>query len=606
MALRLQLQTDIPSGSLTDADITALGLANFRLRVGYSHPRELSFTAHAPEHTQPIPIGAFLKFWDDDDDDTILFEGFVETVVSGGESNSVQITALDPTAYISRRYRVHSHAYSGTDPASNSTPRLVCNVTVGNDDDYMFSRVQGATVGDIIGTIAADMAGCFTACNAGETDSDDLAGLDFIPQEKQVFDNVGPRQAFDQLLALQPSWKQLWYPGERVWRFGDITAATQTTFTLNHRGESNVVLSLDLRLSLEGRATAIQIYGPRQGIVTVASTADGSLTDISDGPLLETYGGGIEVWGKNKWQVTDSTKRDCLRLLPSLQEIQVDSYSFIYTRALVLRGYFPANRTRPVAHWRQIPGFWYEPSTGVISVAPYANEYESNPRTGEPRYNNPTIVQFIYARQDVPLKVRIPETGFSGEAYDQFGLEVCEDRYEEMLAVSTQPIITTSTRLAAYGDFATYLHRMKSRPIYAGSVVLDGLKYDFVNLNKRINVTATDEDGDPVTTGWESMQALLTDVEYDFEELTTTLTVSSDYLDLVGIDPDELKKRLKIRALQQRQLPSFAWIKTTVRNRRIGETGRGGFSSQWNVHETQTGIAGGGAVWVDPLTGELG
>jgi hypothetical protein len=54
-----------------------------------------------------------------------------------------------------------------------------------------------------------------------------------------------------------------------------------------------------------------------------------------------------------------------------------------------------------------------------------------------------------------------------------------------------------------------------------------------------------------LTTGWESIAAAVTEVEYDFESGLTTLTFNNDQLELQGEDVAALKSRLKIKALEQ-------------------------------------------------------
>lgn len=615
--LRMEIQTS-PGGSYSTVDLAALGVSNVKLSVSYTAPARLDFTAAAPEHTYPLGLLNFIRFWDADgagqSNTAPLFEGFVEEVQPGGSSNRVSMVALDPTVAVSRRFKVQSHPYqAGTPPTlhASSRPRAVFNVPILKDDDYAFAILNGQTVGGIAEQIFEDMLPALRYMNAAPAAADafetsDLAAMDLVPQEKEVFDTVGPRQAMEQLIRTMPSWRMLWYPGTRKWRFGNIAASTQVTFTLNSRSATHTVLSLDLRRSLEGRATAVKVFGPPQGVETVARTDNATLEDISDGPLLETYGGGLQVWGKNKWRIADANARRVMRQLPAEKQIQVDQWSFINTENFVLRGYFPATRSRPVAHWRMIPNWWYEQDTGIISLLgdTYALEYEPNPYSGQPKRNSPTIVEFTYAVQDVPLSVRYPETGFAGTAYDVLNYQVELSKYEEMLAVGFRPIVTTSARLAAYAKYAEYMWKMRSDIVYTGSIVLDGLQWEFAKLDRRINIAAVDEDGATLTTGWESINAYLTDVEYDIDNQTTTLTLSSDHLEMIGLDEEQLKKRLKIKALEQRQLPVFAYLKTTIRNRRISDGF--GFSSQWRVHETEMIVGGGQTVYVDPLTGEVG
>lgn len=60
---------------------------------------------------------------------------------------------------------------------------------------------------------------------------------------------------------------------------------------------------------------------------------------------------------------------------------------------------------------------------------------------------------------------------------------------------------------------------------------------------------AKDAHGDPLETGWENANAILTDVEYDYTERLTTLQFSSDEMEFLQMDPEELKRQLKIKAV---------------------------------------------------------
>ena len=85
--------------------------------------------------------------------------------------------------------------------------------------------------------------------------------------------------------------------------------------------------------------------------------------------------------------------------------------------------------------------------------------------------------------------------------------------------------------------------------IYTGAGVLEGIQYDFARLNTTINIAAVNGDGTPVTTGWESVPIFVTDCKFDFENQPTTLTFSSDQMQLAGVDPAMLKARLGIHSL---------------------------------------------------------
>jgi hypothetical protein len=110
---------------------------------------------------------------------------------------------------------------------------------------------------------------------------------------------------------------------------------------------------------------------------------------------------------------------------------------------------------------------------------------------------------------------------------------------------------STPARLAQFQQLADIMQAQRRDIVYAGGCTLDGLQYEFQRLNQAISFAALDGDGNPLTTGWEAIQALLTDVEYDYDQGITTLQFSSDQLELAGFDAEFLKHRLKIKALNR-------------------------------------------------------
>ena len=95
-------------------------------------------------------------------------------------------------------------------------------------------------------------------------------------------------------------------------------------------------------------------------------------------------------------------------------------------------------------------------------------------------------------------------------------------------------------------------------------MTLEGLDYTFARLDRRVNIAGVDGDGHPLPTGWESMAAIVTDVEYDFESQTSIIQFSSDQSELLGFDPERLKQQLRVGAGEIRVILDAM---STIKNR---------------------------------------
>lgn len=623
MALRMEMQTTA-GGSFTTVDIAALKLHDFRLRVGYSHPITLTFNAVAAGHTYPLGIRNFIRVWDDasntpdgspQSNTNPAFEGFIETVTPI-DSNIVSMTAYDPSYEAGRSFPIMAQPWQSSGGSIvegvTSFPRAVYNSTIRADEDWAFEREHNASCGRIIKLILDDQylpLNYFNAANSPAYDSTELSTLDYIPQEKEVFDTEAVRSGIERVLRYHPNRRLLWRAGARQWRFPDLTTAPQVTLTLNESG--GPVMNLDITRSLANRYTAIRFYGPITSTLTVASTQDGSLADISDSVALQYNPPTCcNVTGMNRWIITDPNKRNIANRLPGYQLVQVGDYALQFTDEPVLLGYWPTTTNAGQSGWRVILGwYWVDKAAGVLGLPPglFAVRYNPSPVAGQPTWENPSYIKLIYGVAASPLQVRYPTSGFEGTAYSVANIQNEKKVYDEMLAAywDNFNVITTASRLAKYTTLAQYMLSTMKDIVYAGSVVLDGIDWSYLWLNKRLNFAAHDADGNAITTGWEDVNAYLTDVEYDFDSRLTTLSFNSDHLEMIGLDMEQAKKRLQIRAVEMRQTPITYSLTTRIRNRTIGEGGRGGFSSQWNVMETTLQVDGGQAYFVDPTTGAV-
>ena len=636
--LRMQKQTE-PHGSYTDVDLAASYIGDLKLRISYGHPSLLTFNMRAPQHTRPLPEGTFIRLWDANgagqSASAPLFEGFVEQVTPGNDSNTVEVVCHDPTRRATGEIVVMSAAWNEGDVSegdfptvgTGAIPRVVYNVTIDNDDDYAYARTLGQSIGAMIATVLEDQYHPLYWLNAAPGDGSDagngtayvaadLSPLTFQPQEKVVFDSESVRSAITRLLQWLPANKLLWRPGTRQWRVVYLRDSPETTLTLNDPDADEVVIALQITRSMADRWTSVKYYGPETVETTTVSLSGGGLNNITDDPpILEITPSGQQVFGMNKFQVANSDRRRMARMLP--QPISVGgpelrvSANLIYqpswtTRSPTLQVRYK-NNSAGTDRWQAVNGYAYiDVQNGIISFEPnYLYRYNPNPDieggVKQPKVEVPEDVRLIYPRFVDPLSVRYPETGFAGSAYDEVGLENEKAIYDEFLAVGFDfagTPVSTANRLAAFATLAEAVHDELKDVLYVGAAVLDGLQYDYRHLDRRVNFAAKDADGDDLDIGWGEIRAYLSDVEYNFEEQTTTLQFSSDRAEQAGVNMDALRHWLGIRAAIT--VDRVWWRQTfTLRRSKPGITGRGVLG----VDSTITG----GVIryFVDPLTGGL-
>lgn len=579
--------------SLIDVDIEASLLYGFSLVRSYNNPAMLRFKAKTTSQflttVANTTFRTFIRFWDADDPalgcGVPLFEGFIDDIDPGADSDEVVITALDPSGHTD--ISTFSGPWvDGTTPGTSAVPRVVYNSKIDNDDDYMWEKLHDATIGEIIEDILGENLAPLRAVLAAPASSDafvpaQTAAITFKPQEKVVFESESPRSAITRLLEeWAPQYKLNWVPGDRKWEILDLKSLSSQTVTLNALGQDYPVLSMQLDRSVEGRYSSVKIYGPEEAVqldISLNGTDDENgaalavgLTDVSTGPVVDTYGAGAQVYGKNKWQITDATKRRVLRFLPeTIAAPQVgavygnptDGFNWLSmvntpTSSPCFQVRFPSDNMGP-DYWVTVEGWTLDAKSGTIDFGDYyVHQYNPNPPIVggilQPNWTNPSDVRFIYATPDTPLSVRYPTTGYAGSAYTVAGIENELSIYDEMLAVEYEYGVATTTaeRVAQFTALAQHIWEMRSDIIYTGGMVLQGLDYSWWALDKRINIAAEDGSGVAATTGLESINAFVTEVEYDFEESVTTLTIDGDKLSVLGLDQSQMKSRLKIRALE--------------------------------------------------------
>lgn len=578
MALHLETY----NGSTWDTvNLTTSRVTDFKLTVGYSHPMTLTFVIYDDQQDTPIDPYTPIRFWDDAGSDPATstaysssnptFIGYVEDVDPGEDGQTIKYTCYDPTARASNQTPIMSTAWtSATAEGTGAVPRLVYNSTIDNDDDYVFCRAFDQEIGEIITDILDDALLRLRSFFAAPSASDayvaaDLTGMNYEPQEKMVFMSEPIRSGILRLINdWEPEWRLLFYPGTLKWRFGDITASSAVTRTLNDFTETHPILQFQLNRSTEDRYTAVKIYGPEALENRTIYQSAGDLNDISSTlPLLDTFGAGQEVRGRDKWQVDDSTKYRAGRFLPTAILVGEPQYQWapnawvqnrVWTRAPQFQVRYK-NNTAGTDVWQSVTGWFYDSQTGIIDFkGNYVYRFNNNPEIEDsilqPEYENPEDVRFIYPSFIDPLSTRIPASGFEGSAYDDYDLENELKIYDESLAVGYEygTAVTSATRLAKFAILARKILDTKKDVIHTGGVTFEGMDYEWALLDRKINLDGVDGDGSALTTGWESLGAIVTDVEYDYEQDVTTIQFSTDHSELVGEDPAFVKEQLKIGA----------------------------------------------------------
>lgn len=583
-----------PASSGTALDIEDLRIGSFKLTKVHNEPATLTFLIHLPAgkanqatlHNLDLPtdgglnVDNYVKFWDADGGSSAaapLFLGRIDDIQPEG-SSTVKVTCLDASAV---ELTMFEDDWQDADtPGTRSYPRAVYNGdAIQNDDDAMWSLLQDATVGEILDHVCDQnklaLRGVSLAPSAGVSlDTSQTALLDFVPQEKLVFETETLTSILSRTLGgWYPQVRMVYDPTAYQFKLLDVTATTgamamtEKTVTLNDYGATYPVLTAQINRTTAGRFTAIEFFGPQSAEAVDVTVSGGGLTEFDSGVTVDSTVT-PNITGRSKWQITDADKRRVLRWLPdwfgapqpgAVQTSRVFGSSILSyvetpTRSPVFMVKFPSKPDSSwsnVDHWITVEGWSLDPQNGIIEFKDgrYVHLYDPKPPTGKPRWLNPSDARFVYATPDEPLTARYPATGFSGTAYTDASIERTLRIYDEQLAVEIEyyKAVTTAERIAAFEALAENLHKLHSDIGYTGVITLQGIDYSYASMDTLVNITAEDEDGSALTTGLESAKAVVTEVEYDYDEDTTTITLNADLLDLIGEDQKALKERLKIR-----------------------------------------------------------
>lgn len=564
---------DTPGGSFAAIDLAAERVHLQTLLISDQHAMQLKFYAVQPQHTLPFKLRTFIKVWDDagttpdgspQSSSNPLFEGWIWEA-QPAESNRVDYVAYDPSQMSGNEIPVMSKPWDAStggsnppQPAATAVPRLIINSSIENDVDYAYERASNQSVAGIVQLILDDAIEPLRWYNAAPGVGSayintEMATFTYQPQEKIVFTNQSIRSALDSVTQHHyPEYAFLWTPGTRLWHWYSRLSAPPITLTLNAPAADNVVMTMELHRSLDGRYPAVSFYGPETaGPVEIYSTLDGTLAPIGDYTQLELFtdSGGIgTVDVYPAYQIVDSAKRRGAKLFPSTYLVRDDAYHWVGTRSPCLEFSFDLGGT-----WRACESIWFDFQNGIAYFPAGVWIYfwsDHELEAGSTRhYWTPNAYRLVWAPYGEPLRVRYPTTGWEGTSYTIAGQKSELRIYDEMLAVGYNRIgipVTTASRVAQYTELARSIQVTKKDILYTGGCTIQGLRYEFCRLNKCVNIAGVDADGVAVTTGWESLNIILTDAEYNFEDSITTLTFSSEALTALGDDQDLLKQRLKI------------------------------------------------------------
>lgn len=556
------------TGSITEYPIDTYHWFGVKVQKSYGQPARMEFRMSAAQHTTPIPNRAAVWLIDESYGywGTPVFEGFVDSIIP---SSSLELiyTCFDGTKRAAAEAFVMSVPYVEVDgvptEGTGAVPSLIFNVAEDQDEEIAFARDNDATIGEIVENILDDTAPILRPIMAAPTNpatapyvSGDLTDLTFVPQTKIAFTNETVPAAIERTLQLNPRFRSLLTPGEneRQWRIYDVLASTQQTLTLNDYSDlDNIVLSMNLNISTDRRYSATKIYGPRKAVTYDAYVSTGTLTEMWSGGEesdLEDFGPDYDPASdaSRVWQITDSTKRNLASRLPADGLVPWDNGAGV-TLLVTRKPTFLV--TYDGTEWHTVTEAVIDNRLGAVTVPNRVYRYVDG---GSPPYQLPTDVRFLCAYYAEPITVRYPTTGYGGTLKTVLGVETEQKILDPGLAIGWEngTPVAEAARTAQFQELCQRIFEATSDIVFAGGCTIRGTAYDYWGLDRRINLAAVDANGSALTTGWEAINAVLTDVEIDYENRITTLTWNSDQLQFLKVDVEFLKEKLKIDAKQFR------------------------------------------------------
>lgn len=580
-----------------------------KMQVSYSHPRMFSFRLNTAQQNRPIPDRTFLYI---EDGSTVIFTGHV------WEIKPVDANVVDYICYApDMRARNEITVMSGPDTNANIIPRRVYNAKMVNDDDYLFEYAHDQNVGGMIVDILNDHYNELLAMDAAPLGgggvgtappyyysggiATDVSSMSYIPQDKVVFESELLGSALDRLLTFYPAYRVLFTPSiagtvnNNVWRFINVPACSATTLSLNDFTSSHPVMSLGLSREFTNCYTAIEIYGPQQLETDIVYSSSDSASISATGSALSNssaiWHGLVKQWTSAEattfgisgpgaagtgltglqWQIKDPNKRlispvvigsanlPGVPLTPQgmqLPDSQLNSTAVSVTIRLTNTPTFQV--TWDGTTWYTVPGVTIDRKNGIITTPYPIYKYQQG---GSPVYLLPSNARFLFSYFGSPLVARAPglasASQYKGTAAGIGGMDATLKLYDEMFSLGYLQggtPYTTPERMAQYEALAQSLLSARENIRYTGGCVLDGIDYTWVNLQACVNFNAYGNSGTIITTGWENIYAMVTDVEYDYEGQITTLTFSSDLLQYKQMNIDTLRKELGIKAYQVQRI----------------------------------------------------
>lgn len=584
-------------GSYSYSLQTYRDIINLKIDISYKAGTVISFSLLNNENfSTPIPmLGSVVLY----NDGTPVFNGFVNSVTPNKDANTVDYVCFDATWMVNEQVTLLNTV--GTDP--DGVPYRVYNA-LPNDSDFSncynkttysssgTNYVGFVSVGQIIEDILTDTYSDLVVLNAcpsllvgGDAfASSETSQLDFEPN-KITFQSEGVTSAINRVLAYMPNWRWLYVAADNIWHFFKVTNSSTETLVLNDPTQTKLVLTLQLQRVIDGRRTAVEIYGPPNPVNGAVSldtvTGPGVSAGVYNGVTIEA-GGLVEDWtfGQEttflstgptasgidnvgyRWKVNTGYDKASANLMPVQMALPDEGSlggAFLYYNTQELSFSFTFGETDAFGNekWYTIVGATYDRQNGVV-ITPRRifKGGDSGP------WSLPTNAILWYAPYAAPHKVRYPTSGFAGTAYSQANCTNVEKLYVPDLIDGTINgyQVSTSDRITQFTNLAQYLHELKKDIVYAGSIVLNGIHWDYLTLNKRINITSSDAAGNTITTGLESVNMILSQVEYDFTNKQTILTFSNDVSEYYLQDIESAKVFLKIRAVQVQSVLNTAFV----------------------------------------------
>ena len=544
-----------------EQDLAAQKLSLDSLAVSWSAPRSFRFVEHAAHSDASFSVEDHVVL---SVDGAVRFRGRIKRVDLEGVPNAERVV------YTCLGLRELAKDVTVHDP-THGFPRVVFNAPK-DDDDYDAAR-SGKTAGDIIAWLfdqhANDLrdAGAIAAAPATGYVQSELDNLDVVPP-KIVFDSQDFDAALADVLAFQRGWRVIADPDTQVFHVKEVPALPAKTITYN---SSDKPLSAILKPSTEGRATAVKIYGPRRPVNETLKLSESGLTKLWDTDLESDWTwpkafdpDNAETYGRvfRRFQITAASKR---RIAPSM-----------VTAASL--GDNPETFSPQVYRkttgdsWARVPSeFDFE--DGILLLAQPAatgDEYKAGDA------DCAADICLVYAYLGDPLTARAPGSGYEGTAYTEpeNPVEVVRRLYDEHF------VLTAHT--AHYEAMAAELLRATKDIVYAGVVRLGLPDWSLAGLGYRLNFAGRDDEGGAVTTGFESLGAMLQSVTYDFARGRTELNLSTDASDYANLRSAQIRE-LKTQARRNERARA-------LQRSRDGSTPRAGNDGEIGADENARGV----------------